>query len=107
MKEWKMILTLVVVISFLLSLVSVNAQVNKGYIEKDWIAHHKLDISKHTLNKTFISNGVDKAKMNIRIRNKTTEKLAKAQSNIRELTNNNLPEPYHFPMIFKTQINAD
>jgi hypothetical protein len=26
---------------------------------------------------------------------------------VRELTNNNLPEPYHFPMIFKTQINAE
>jgi hypothetical protein len=25
----------------------------------------------------------------------------------RELTNNNLPESYHFPRIFKTQINAD
>ncbi len=26
---------------------------------------------------------------------------------IRELTKGNLPELYHFPMIFKTQINAD
>jgi hypothetical protein len=26
---------------------------------------------------------------------------------VRELTNNNLPELYHFSRIFKTQINAD
>jgi len=26
---------------------------------------------------------------------------------IRELTKGNLPELYHFPRIFKTQINAD
>ena len=28
-------------------------------------------------------------------------------SGFRELTNNNLPEWYHFPMIFTTLINAD
>ncbi len=29
------------------------------------------------------------------------------ETHFRELTNNNLPELYHFPRIFKTQINAD
>jgi hypothetical protein len=81
MKKWKMILPIVVVISFLLSCVSVNAQVNNGNNENDWFAQHKLSINIHE-NKTFSSNGVDKAKMSIEIRNKTTDRLVEAPFNI-------------------------
>ena len=79
MKKWK-ILLIVVVISLLLGSVSVNAGVNNGDNINDWTAQYKLDINKHQPNKTFSSNGVDTAKMNIVIRNKTTNNLARALS---------------------------
>jgi len=73
-------------IAFAFRLVSVDAQINNDYNEKnDWTIQHKLDISKHQLDKTFVANGVDEAKMNIVIKNKTTNILADAQSDIEVL----------------------
>jgi len=85
MKKWKKILLIVVVISLLLGCVSVNAQVNNGYNKTDWTAQHKLDINMHQQNEKFSANGVDKAKMYIVIRNKMTNSLAEAQSDIEVL----------------------
>jgi hypothetical protein len=95
MKKWKMILPIVVVISFLLSGVSVNAQVNNGNNENDWAAHHSLDIHMPRQNGQFRANGVDEAKMNIAIRNKETNHLALAQSNIEVIlcATNSIVEP--------------
>ncbi len=80
MKKWKKILPIVVVILLLLGCFSVDARVNDGYgyNEDEWFAQHKLDIHKHQLNRTFSATGEDEAKMNIVIRNKTTNFLAKA-----------------------------
>ena len=78
MKKCKKILPIVVVILLLLCCVSVNAQVNTEYNKNDWTAQYKLDISEHQLNKTFSANGVDEAKMNVVIKNKTTNILAEA-----------------------------
>ena len=80
MKKWKKILPIVIVIPLLLDCVSVDARVNNGYRynEDEWFAHHKLDMHKHQLNKTFSATGDGEAKMNIVIRNKTTNILAKA-----------------------------
>lgn len=90
MKKWKIILPIVVVISFLLSCVSVNAQVNNGNNENDWFAQHKLIINVHQEKRTFSSNGVDKAEMHIEIKNKITDQLAEAQSDITVLLDSDI-----------------
>jgi hypothetical protein len=83
MKVWKKITLIVVTILLLLSCVSVDAQVNKGYKGDEWTAQHSLDIHMPQQNGQFRANGVDEAKMNIAIRNKSTNDLAKAQSDIK------------------------
>ncbi len=89
MKRREKVLPVVAVISLflLLASVSVDARVNDGYgyNEDEWLAQYKLDIHKHQLNKTFSATGVDEAKMNIVIRNKTTNLLAKAPLDIEVL----------------------
>ena len=102
MKKWKKILLIVVVISLLLGCVSVDAQVNKGYEGNDWTAQHKLGIIMHQQNGKFSANGVDEAKMNIVIRNKMTNCLAEAQSDIEVLlsSNNSIVKPQKV-IIFK------
>jgi hypothetical protein len=82
MKKWKMILLIVVVILFLLSCVSVNAQVNNGNSENDWFAQCKLSICEHQQGRIISSDGVDKAKMHIEIEDKITDDLEEAQSDI-------------------------
>ena len=80
MVKWKRILQIVLVASLLLGCALVNAQTSDEY--DDWIAQHKLGIEKHDPNETFSHNGVDKAQMNVVIRNKTTGELGKAPFNI-------------------------
>jgi hypothetical protein len=82
MKIWKKITLIVVIILLLLGCASVDAQVNKGYKGNEWTAHHRLDIHMPQQNGQFRANGVDGAKMNIAIRNKTTNDLVNAQSDI-------------------------
>ena len=82
MKIWKKIPLIVVIILLLLGGASVDAQVNKGYKGNEWTAHHSLDINMHQQNGQFSANGVDEAKMNIAIRNKSTNDLVNAQSDI-------------------------
>ena len=102
MKKCKKILPIVVVILLLLCCVSVNAQVNTEYNKNDWTAQYKLDISEHQLNKTFSANGVDEAKMNVVIKNKTTNILAEALSDIDVLirSENSIAKPQKV-IIFK------
>lgn len=96
MKKWKMALPIALVVSLLLGCVSVNAQTSNEHNESDWHAQYKLDISKHQLNKTFSSNGVDKAEMNVVIRNNTTNKLVEApfEVNVTIKSLNGSAEPY-------------
>ena len=82
MEKWKKILLIVVVILLLLGGVSVNAQ---GYNEDDWIAQCKLAIFEHQPDKTVRADGVDKAKMNIVIRDKKTNKMDEVQSDVEVL----------------------
>ena len=89
MKKWEKILPSVVVISLLLLLgcVSVDAQGNNDYDEGVWTDQCKLNIHEHQSNKTVRADGVDKAKMNIVIRDKKTNQLTKAQSDVKILLN--------------------
>ena len=81
MKKWKRI-PIALVVLLLLGCASVNAQTSDEYDESDWIAQHKLGIEEHGPNETFSANGVDKAQMNVVIRNNATGDLAKAPFNI-------------------------
>jgi hypothetical protein len=109
MKKWKKILLIVVVISLFLGCVSVDAQVNSGYNGNDWTAQHKLDIIMHQQNGKFSANGVDEAKMNIVIRNKMTNSLAGAQSNIEVLfrSSKGIVEPQNITILKDKAMSGD
>lgn len=98
MKKWKNIFTIVVVILFFFSCVSVNAQANNEY---------KLDINQHQLNKTFIA-GLEEAKMNVVIKKKTTNTLAGTLSDIDVLisSENSIVKPQKVT-IFKGETQSE
>lgn len=82
MEKWKRMLAIALVTSLFLGCASVNAQTSDEHDESVWIGQHKLGIEKHKPNENFSADGVDKAQMNVVIRNKTTGELAKAPFNI-------------------------
>lgn len=83
-KKYEMILLIAIGI-LLISVASVDAEFNDGNNNDNWTAKHELEIYEHQLNKTFNANGEDEAKMNIVIKNKTTNILVIAESDIEVL----------------------
>jgi len=83
MEKWKRMLAIALVTSLFLGCASVNAQTSDENDESVWIAQHKLGIEKHKPNENFSADGVDKAQMNVVIRNKATGNLAKAPFDMR------------------------
>jgi hypothetical protein len=81
MKRHGRFLLAIVAISLILGSISVKAQVYDKLNENTWVNQYKLEINLES-NKTFSSDGEDQAKMYIVLRNRTSNRLEYAKSDI-------------------------